>query len=68
MSMTLHRPQRITLVPVGLSDLTIEVSSVHYDIRTVRLNETLVTFPNGYSEVRGTYDDHDKLVHELQHA
>lgn len=27
-----HRPHRQTFVPIGLSDLTIEVSSVHHDI------------------------------------
>ena len=66
---TVHRDHRVTKrfrFP-ELSDV-IEVSSVHYDIGSARLNETCVFFPNGESEVRGTYDDHDKIVAELQHA
>lgn len=63
-----HRPHRQTFVPIGLSDLTIEVSSVHYDIGDVLLDETCVFFPNGNSDVRGDYDDHDRIVAELQHA
>lgn len=65
---TIHRPQRITELPLG-----IKVSSVHYDIvveggRRIRLDETCVFFPNHESEVRGLYDDHDKIVEELLHA
>ncbi len=63
-----HRPHRQTFVPIGLSDLTIEVSSVHYDIGPHRLNETCVFYPNGNSEVRGDYDDHDKSVAEISHG
>lgn len=67
MNRTIHRPQRVTELPLGIS-----VSSVHYDIgfddMTSRLNETCVFFPNGNSEVRGTYDDHEKIVEELLHA
>lgn len=63
-----HRPQRVTDLPLGVA-----VSSVHYDIQyddmpKMKLNETCVFFPNGHSEVRGTYDDHDKIVAELMHA
>ena len=65
---TEHRDQRITTIPIPRTDDVISVSSVHYDIGTARLNETCVFFPNGHSEVRGTYDDHDKIVAELQHA
>lgn len=65
---TEHRPQRITKIPVPRTDDVIEVSSVHYDIGTARLNETCVFFPDGHGDVRGTYDDHDKIVAELQHA
>lgn len=60
---TTHRPQRITKLPAG-----IEVSSVHYSLGGMKLNETCVFFPNGHSEVRGTYDDHDKIVEELLHS
>ena len=63
-----HRPHRQTSVPIGLSGLTIEVSSVHHDIGPHRLNETCVFYPNGNSEVRGNYDDHDAIVAELGHA
>jgi hypothetical protein len=63
-----HRPHRQTFVPIGLSDLTIEVSSVHHDIGPHRLNETCVFYPNGNSEVRGDYDDHDALVTALKRA
>lgn len=63
-----HRPQLQTFVPIGLSGMTIEVSSVHHDIGPHRLNETCVFYPNGNSEVRGGYDDHDALVAGLKHA
>jgi len=65
---TVHRDHRVTAIPIPRTDEVIEVSSVHYDIGEARLNETCVFFPNGDSEVRGTYDDHDKIVEELQHA
>lgn len=68
MEMNVQREQRITEIPVPRSDHIIKVSSVHYNIGTARLNETCVFFPNGESEVRGTYDDHDRIVAELQHA
>ena len=68
MSAFTHRPQRQTFVPIGLSDMTIEVSSVHYDIGSLTLDETCVFFPNGNSEVRGSYDDHDDIVTGLKHA
>lgn len=63
------REQRLTHIPIG--DEIIEVSSVHYSIGTVQpvtLNETCVFFPNGHSEVRGTYDEHDDIVEELRHS
>jgi len=67
MKQTTHRPQRVTELPLGIS-----VSSVHYDLEyddmKSRLNETCVFFPDGNSQVRGTYDDHDKVVNELIHA
>jgi hypothetical protein len=62
------RPQRVTDLPGGVS-----VSSVHYNVTLSdgavhRLNETCVFFGNDHSEVRGTYDDHDKIVEELSNA
>jgi len=63
-----HREARLTKIPVPRTDDVIEVSSIHYSIDTMHLNETCVFFPNGDSDVRGTYDDHDKIVEELQHA
>ena len=68
MNTVTHRPQRQTFVPIGLSDMTIEVSSVHHDIGPHRLDETCVFYPNGNSEVRGSYDDHDDIVTGLKHA
>lgn len=65
---TVHRPQRITKIPVPRTDDVIKVSSVHYDMGGARLDETCVFFPNGENEVRGSYDDHDKIVAELEHA
>jgi hypothetical protein len=68
MNKTTHREQLITKVPIPNTDDVIEVSSVHYDIGSARLNETCVFFPNGDSEVRGSYDDHQRIVDELMHA
>jgi hypothetical protein len=68
MNTTIHRDQLITKIPIPNTDDVIEVSSVHYDIGSMRLNETCVFFPNGNSEVRGTYDDHLRVVAELIHA
>ena len=67
-------PHRQTSVPVLHSDLDINivVSSVKYTtstpLWTERFDETCVFFPNGHSEVRGSYDDHDAIVAELSHA
>ena len=60
--------RRVTAIPIPNTDDVIEVSSVHMRLCGARLNETCVFFPNGDSEVRGTYDDHDRIVEELQHA
>ena len=67
-TMTEHRPQRVTKIPVPRTDDVIKVSSVHYDMGDARLDETCVFFPSGENEVRGTYDDHDRIVAELRHA
>ena len=66
--MTVHREQLITKMPIPNTDDVIEVSSVHYDIGSARLNETCVFFPNGDNEVRGSYDAHERIVEELMHA
>ena len=66
--MTVHREQLITKIPIPNTDDVIEVSSVHYDMGSARLNETCVFFPNGDSEVRGSYDAHERIVEELMHA
>lgn len=60
--------RRLTPIPIPNTDDVIEVSSVLMRLGNTRLNETCVFFPNGDSEVRGTYDDHDRIVEELQHA
>lgn len=42
------------------------VSSVHYQLPAGDIiNETCVFFPDGDSEVRGSYDDHDRVVAAL---
>lgn len=63
-----HREQRITKIPIPNTDDFIEVSSVHYEIGAMKLNETCVFFPNGESDVRGSYDDHERIVKELKYA
>lgn len=76
--MTMHSmddlsPRKVTKIPVPHSDDVIEVSSVHYNLRrdekvVASLNETCVFFPDGESDIRGTYADHDKVVAEIMGA
>lgn len=68
-----HHPRRLTHIPVPRTNDIIEVSSVHFDVHEGKeviasLNETCVFFPNGNSDVRGTYYDHDKVVAEIRRA
>ena len=64
-----QRPDRTTHVPVPQTDDMIVVSSRHGRFEGgYYMNETCVFFPNGRNDVRGTYDDHDKIVKELRHA
>lgn len=61
MSVIEHRPHLVTHLPAG-----IEVSSIDYDIKgtqqNISLNETCVFYPNGDSDILGTYDDHNQIV------
>ena len=63
------RPDRTTYIPVPRTDQFILVSSRHGVMNgSYYLNETCVFFPNDHTDVRGTYDDHDKIEKELRHA
>ena len=69
MMFTAERPDRTTYIPVPRTDDFILVSSRHGVLNgSYYLNETCVFFPNDHSDVRGTYDDHDKIVKEIRHA
>lgn len=57
-----HRKRNI----VGLGGRVTHVSSVHYRSPAKGvINETCVFFPDGNSEVRGSYDDHDRVVGQI---
>ena len=44
----------------------VHVSSVYYQLPAGDVvNETCVFYPNGTSEVRGNYHDHDRVVAEF---
>jgi len=64
--------RRKTLIPIG--DQEICVSSVRghhefdFECAMPALDETCVFFPNGTSDVRGAFDDHDVIVEELRHC
>ena len=55
------RPQRVTMKDITPT-WTVEISSVNYRVGELTLDETCIFYPDGQSDVVGTYDDHDKIV------